>query len=107
MMERKLFIQREALKIEISNSTLQDDEIDVLKLKIKDIEDKMADVKAAENFKIVEENLKHLADEKDNLNCIKMWQLKKKIGTQKYEVPAAKKNKKGELITEQSKLKNL
>ena len=36
-----------------------------------------------------------------------MWQLKKKIGTQKYEVPAAKKNKKGELITEQSKLKNL
>ena len=36
-----------------------------------------------------------------------MWQLKKKIGTKKYEPPAAKKNDKGEFVTEKSKLKKL
>ena len=49
---------------------------------------------------------KHLVDDIDNLSCIKMWQLKKKIGIQKISVPVAKKNEKGELV-KNSKLKEL
>ena len=36
-----------------------------------------------------------------------MWQLKKKLCSKKAEPPTAKKNDKGELVTESSELKKL
>ena len=78
-----------------------------MNVKLKQTDDKIADYKAEENFKTVNENIKHLVDDTENLNCIKMWQLKKKIGTKTHDPPAAKKNQKGELVTEQSAIKQM
>ena len=49
--------------------------------------------------------MKHLEGDTENLNFIKMWQLRKKVGKKKPELPVAKKNDKGELVTEPTKLK--
>ena len=66
-----LFSLRESLIIKISNSSLNKDEISNLKAKLKETDDKIADYKAEENFKTVNENIKHLVDDTENLKLHK------------------------------------
>ena len=54
-----------------------------LNLPLNDVEDEIANVIAEDNFNKVKDNLKHLVDDFDNLNCIKMWQLREKLGVKK------------------------
>ena len=75
--------------------------------KLKEVEDTIAEINAEENFKIVNENVKHLVDDTENMNSINMWQLRKQICKKKSDPPVAKKNEKGELVTEPSQLKKL
>ena len=75
--------------------------------KLKEIENTIAEINAEENFKIVNENVKHLVDDTENMNSIKMWQLRNQICKKKSDPPVAKKNEKGELVTESSQLKKL
>ena len=74
---------------------------------MKKIESDIAEVNAEENFNYIKDNVKHLVDNTENLNSIKMWQLKKRLCSKKTEPPTAKKNAIGELVTEPSKLKEL
>ena len=100
-----LFSKKEKLKNEISSSLLlNEDDVEKLNLMIKDIEDEIADSNAEANFKTVKENVQHLVGGSDNFNCIKMWQLRKKLGVKKHEPAVAKKNIKGEIVTELKKL---
>ena len=51
--------------------------------------------------------LHSVVDDTDNLNCGKMWQLKKKIGGKKNDVPVAKMDQNGKLVTNTLELKEL
>ena len=79
----------------------------MLNAKLKQTDADIAQIQSEQNFKDIKEHVEHLVDDTDNLSCIKMWQLKKKIGIKKKSVPVAKKNEKGELVTNSSKLKEL
>ena len=67
----------------------------------------IADIDAEENFNYIKKNLEHLSDNTDNLNPVRMWELKKKLCANKSEAPTAKKNKNGKLVTGNSQLKQL
>ena len=104
----ELFEKRELLKRRISNlGDLNYDEKEKLDEELNKVEKEIAEVDAEENFKFVKENVKPLVDDTENLNCVKMWQLKKKLCKKKSEVPIAKKDENGKLVTEHSKLKQL
>ena len=57
------------------------DELSNMESKLKSVEEEMADLKAESSFNIVKKNVDHLVDDTDNMNCIKMRQLRKKVGT--------------------------
>ena len=101
----ELFQKREKLQLEIT--ILGDQEQSLLKEKLKELNDEIADIEAEDNYKIVHENVKHLVDDTENLNAIKMWKLRKKICPKKVEPPTAKLSESGEIISEPTKLKKL
>ena len=101
-----LFSKRETLKKRISK-TLDEEKKEEFNLMLKEVDDEISNITAEENFKTVKDNVKHLVDDSDNLNCIKMWELRKKLGVKKNEPPVGKKNSKGDLVTEHSQLKKL
>ena len=69
-----------------------------MKSNLKTVETEIAEVHSEENYNIIKENVGHLVDDTDNLNCVKMWQVKKKVCYKKKEHPIAKKNADGLLI---------
>ena len=75
--------------------------------KLGEVEKEIAQVQAEHNFKAIKEQLEHLVDDTNNLNTIKMWQLKKKLGIEKKEPPTAKRNRNGEIVTNAEKVKEL
>ena len=75
--------------------------------KLERIEEKIADVQAEKNFQTIKEQVEHLIDNTDNLNSVKMWELKKKLGASKKDIPVAKKNTEGNLVTNSVQLKEL
>ena len=104
----KLFSEREKLKSIVSNSLLLGKvEFGIAESNLNAIEHKIAEETAEENFNTIKDHVKHLVDDTENLNCIKMWQLKKKVCSTDPELPVAKKNEHGELVTEPEKLKKL
>ena len=110
----ELFVEREYLKRNIKNikNRINEEEYSQsnkkLEKKLKDIENKIADIEAEKNFEVIKEHVNHLIDDTDNLNCIKMWELKKKLGANnKTTTPAAKKNTDGKLVTTSVQLKEL
>ena len=104
----KLFEKREKLKASISSVSTQNiTELSSLKSKLKDVENVIAEIDAEDNFNIIKKQIEHLVDDTDNLSCVKMWEVKKKLGSKKTEPPAAKKNEDGELVTNSSELKQL
>ena len=91
---KDLFEEREQLKEKITNP-LNIDEKDVLKAKLEQVDGDIADIQAENNYKTIKEQVKH---------CLKIWQLKRKLGVRKKDV---KKNKKGDLVTYPVQLKQL
>ena len=75
--------------------------------KLAKIEENIADVQAERNFRVIKEKVEHLIDNTDNLNTVKMWELKKKLGANKKDVPVAKKNTDGKLVSNSKQLKEL
>ena len=84
--------------MQLQISRLDDHEKNLLKDKIKELNDEIADIEAEDRYKIVHENVKHLVDDTENLNAIKMWKLRKKICPKKVEPPTAKLSDSGEII---------
>ena len=78
-----------------------------VKKRLSDIENKIADIKAEEYFKLIKEHVEHLIDDTENLNSLKMWKLKKKLCPVKSEPPIAKKNRNGEIVDKPALLKKL
>ena len=111
---QELFVEREYMKRNIKDikNRINEEEYSqsnkILEKKLKDVENKIADIEAEKNFEVIKEHVNHLIDDTDNLNCIKMWELKKKLGANnKTTTPAAKKNTDGKLVTTSVQLKEL
>ena len=104
--ESELFIAREKFKGKIANTKCKE-EIKNLEKKMKENDEKIADIHAESYFKTVKDNLDYLIDDTENLNCIKMWQLKKKIFKKNSELPSAKIDENGEIVTTAAQLKKL
>ena len=103
---KDLFEEREQLKGKLSS--FSDIVVkDVVKDKLEKVDSDIADIQAEHNYKTIKEQVEHLVDDTDNLNCLKMWQLKKKLGVKKKDVPITKKNEKCELVTNSVQLKKL
>ena len=103
-----MFLARETLKKQKANSQLlTKEEVSQLERKLRNIEAKIAEIHAESYFKTVKENLEFLVNDTENLNCIKMWQLKKKILNKTSEGPTAKKDENGVLVTSALQLKEL
>ena len=79
----------------------------LLETKLKSVEAEISEINYEKNFNIVKDNINHLVDDTENLNCIKMWQLKKRICSKSPDPPIAKLNEQEELVTESSQLKQL
>ena len=62
-----------------NSSSLSNGELKQFESKLRKIEDEIADMDAEANFNTSNDNVKHLVDDTDNLNCIKMWHLKKNL----------------------------
>ena len=75
--------------------------------KLDKIEERIADFQAEKNFSIIKDQVEHLIDDSDNLNCLKMWKLKKKLVGKKSVVPVAKIDRNGKLVTNSENLKAL
>ena len=97
-------MKKEKLQLKISKSG---DDQDISEDQLKQINEEICDIEAEEHFNKLSDNVKHLVDDTENLNAIKMWKLRKKVCPKKIEPPVAKKNEKGEIITEVSRLKDL
>ena len=78
-----------------------------LEEKLKAVDDEIADIESEANFMKLKEQINYLEDDTENLNSIRMWQLKKQICTKVTENPVAKKDESGNYVTEHSKLKSL
>ena len=103
---RGLFEKREKILFRISQPNTEN-ELKILEHQLKQVDIEIADTEAEERFKIVHENVKHLADDTENLNAIKMWKLRKKVCPKKTNPPVAKMDEVGDIISEPSKLKKL
>ena len=103
-----LLKQRENLKLKISDLNTVDKKVKrSYNQKLEAVENEIADLDAEEKVKVIKEHVGHLIDDTENLNCIKMWKLKKKLCPAKAVKPVAKKNQSGELVTQPAKLKEM
>ena len=75
-----------------------------LQEKIDVIENKIADICALKNREKIKEHYQTVTDCSGNFNIPKMWGLKKKLNLSSKDVPSAKKDKAGNLITTQNGL---
>ena len=48
----------------------------ILKQKLDNVEDKIADFQAEKNYRLIKEHVENFVDDTDNLNCLKMWELR-------------------------------
>ena len=73
-------------------------------VKIDVIDNKIADICALKNREKIKEHYQTVTDCSGNFNIPKMWGLKKKLNLSSKDVPSAKKDKTGNLITTQNGL---
>ena len=79
----------------------------VIEDKIEIIEEKIAEVCAERNAKEVEDHLKILIGKEGKFNNNNVWKLKRKLFPRPREVPVAKRNTEGILVTNPEMLKSL
>ena len=103
-----LFNRRELLKERIAKmDNLDENDKNKLVTELADVDRAIADIDAKENFDYIKKTMEHLLDNTENLNPVRMWDLKKKLCANKSVAPTAKKNKNGKLVTEHCQLKAL
>ena len=66
---------------------------------VDNLDKKIADLCAKKNMKTIQEHYENITDVSGNFNIPKMWGLKKKLNLGSNDVPSAKKDKAGNLIT--------
>ena len=83
------------------------DERRILNNQLEKINHEIAEKEAEDNYKVVFENVKHLENDTENLNAIQMWKLKMKVCPKKSDLPTAKINDCGDIISEPFALREL
>ena len=72
------------------------------------LDQKIADIEAEENYKIIVDNFSQFAEDPENIDRGKMWKLLGKLWTKHGPtIPTAKRNHKGRIITAPGELKKL
>ena len=75
---------------------------------IHQLDQKIADIEAEENYKIIVDNFSQFAEDPENINRDKMWKLLGKLWPKHGPtIPTAKRNHKGRIITAPGELKKL
>ena len=85
-----LFNQRRSLRVE------KDEES---KLKLEEVEKKLADLCAQNNFEKINDEIKNIDCEEGGLNSSHLWKLKKKLSPRCRDPPTAMLDREGNLIT--------
>ena len=105
-----LLKERIKLKNNFKSEGIDDEMKTKIKERIKHIEDDIGEEIAIENYKVIMETMKELGDE-NNMNGSgrkKLWNLlKKKFPKASQTIPVAKKDRKGNLISNHKDLKEL
>ena len=78
-----------------------------MKVKLANIEEKLTELRADRNVKLVKEYIGSLEDAEGRFNPTGMWRLKNKLLPREYDPPMAKKDNFGNLITAPEPLKQL
>ena len=71
----------------------------ILKEKIDNLDEQIANICALKNFETIKNHYANIIDEEGGFNIPKMWGLKKKLNLSSTNVPSAKLDKDGNLIT--------
>ena len=72
------------------------------------LDQKIADIEAEENYKIIVDNFSQFAEDPENIDRGKMWKLLGKLWPKHGPtIPTAKRNHKGRIITAPGELKKL
>ena len=68
--------------------------------KLKEIEERISDMEAAENYEVIMKNFKRFGDNPESINLQEIWKLLKSIGPKHNNIlPIAKRNHKGVLVS--------
>ena len=68
--------------------------------KLKEIEERISDTEAAENYEVIMKNFKRFGDNPESINLQEIWKLLKSIGPKHNNIlPIAKRNHKGVLVS--------
>ena len=104
----KLFEKKEILKTFLANHDESDNEYDKMKEELEKVVEEIAGICAKKNKDIIEEYLDNTDDGLEGFNQAKTWALKKKLSPKNTEdPPMAKKDPKGNLITDKRLLEKL
>ena len=98
-------IEIENLFIERKNLRNKNDEISIKKLK--DVEDKLAELCAKSNYTKINEEISGLECEEGGVNVGKLWKLKKKLSSTCRDPPTAMVDKEGNLLTSPKEIEAL
>ena len=85
----------------------QSDFLICLKEKVDELDKRIADMCAEKNMKIIKDHYETVTDVSGTFNVPKMWGLKKKLNLSSKDVPSAKMDKDGNLITTKNGLLDL
>ena len=75
--------------------------------KIEEVENKLAELCAEKNIKIVRDEIKVIDNAEGGKRAEKIWKLKKKLSPMSREPPTIKHDKKGNIVSSATGLKNL
>ena len=105
-----LFTRKEALNTKLAQAKNDEklDTVNEIELEIEDTNEKISQICAKNNKKIVEDYLEHVSDGVDGFGHQKVWKMKKILAPKNtFETPTAKKDDQGNLITDLKNLENL
>ena len=105
-----LFTIKEALNTKLAQAKNDEklDTVNEIELEIEDTNEKISQICAKNNKKIVEDYLEHASDGVDGFGHQKVWKMKKILAPKNtFETPTAKKDDQGNLITDLKNLENL
>ena len=81
--------------------------IEELEMKLKVLDEEITNYSVNKKSKKISKHIEEISDPSNKFDNNKMWKLRKKLCPKVLEIPSAKLNEKGILITEKSQLKNL
>ena len=103
-MSQKIQIQKEIKIVRNTRITLNVEEL-VEKLSL--LEDDISSYAANKNTKRITKHIEEISNSGGRLDITKMWKMRKKLCPKSIEVPSAKFNEKGILVTKKCELKTL